>query len=421
MECRWLSARWRGAGETPTVPWGLLILTPIMVATTAGTAFAAAPPPAGIPIVVRREFPRLKFSNALLMREAPDGSGRMMVLERFGVIRTFPRKADPAPEEVAAWLDLSNAIGTNTEEGLLGFDFSPDFAETGHVYTFYSSNITRPATSRVSRFREEREGSGLIDRATEEIILEIPDQTSNHLAGHVEFGPDGFLYISTGDGTKPSIITRNSQDTTTLRGKLLRIDPRGGAPYAIPPGNPLTGDDSARPEIYALGLRNPFRFAFDRDDGRLFLADVGWQTREEVNRVLGGENFGWPDAEGTICNAGPPAFCEAFGYAPPLADYPHLEGIGAVIGGRIYRGGNAPALEGLFLCSDYVFRRIMVVVPLPDGGAEIRTLVEPLSGIRPTGWGEDARGEVYIMDYNLSGGGIYGLRQTALETGWVLK
>jgi glucose/arabinose dehydrogenase len=227
-------------------------------------------------------------------------------------------------------------------------------------------------------------------------VLVVDQPFANHNGGDLAFGPDGFLYIGLGDGGGAGDPFGNGQSLQTLLGKMLRIDPRrsGGAPYTVPPSNPFVGDPGARPEIWAYGLRNPWRFSFDRATGDLWIADVGQSNLEEIDRQpassRGGENYGWSAFEGSVPLGGSPAG----EVVSPVFEYDHTGGVCAVAGGYVYRGSAIPALDGAYLFADVCVGQV-TWLRLTEGGVEHATIGTPLSG--PASFGEDADGELYVL------------------------
>ena len=347
---------------------------------------------------------------------AGDGSGRLFIVERPGVIRIYQNSLRNTP-----FLDISEQVlSDGSEEGLLSVAFPPGYAQKGYFYVYYTNLL---GDNQVSRFHL---GSGMntADPASEELILLIPHPTnSNHNGGQLAFGPDGYLYIGTGDGGGGGDPDENAQDLSSLLGKILRIDvemepvvppespfraflpalTRGipGTPlpaaYHIPSTNPFYGIPGARGEIWAYGLRNPWRFSFDRLSGDLYTGDVGQNEWEEINfqpgASTGGENYGWNIMEGLDCyNA---ATCDQSGKILPVFVYSHAEGC-SVTGGFVYRGAAYPELDGAYFLADYCSGNIW---GLTHSGAAWTSQQLPALTQRITSFGEDEAGEVYLTDY----------------------
>ncbi len=370
--------------------------------------------PASEPGMMQKEqvFTQLAFSKPVLLTGFPDNTPRLAVVEKRGTIKVFDRTSNPGSSDVEVLLDISGQVLNSGEQGMLGLAFSPDYETTGRFYVCYSWNGTDPGTTRVSRFTNATPVQNYTDPATEEILIEIPQPYTNHNAGMIAFGPDSMLYIAVGDGGSGGDPLNSGQDTTTLLGSILRIDvdtsPDPGLEYHIPSDNPFFSGGPAgsatRKEIYAYGLRNPWRFSFDRLNGYLLAGDVGQGAREEIDAVKPGRNYGWKIMEGMICyNA---ASCNTGGLTLPLVDYGRDEGF-SVTGGYVYYGDQVPSLYGMYIYGDYGTGRIW---GLRYNGTSISgpyTLISS-SGLNISGFGQDNTGEVYLLDY--ISGRIYVLR-----------
>jgi glucose/arabinose dehydrogenase len=281
------------------------------------------------------------FSSPVHITHAADGSGRLFVVEQSGRIRIIKGSGTlPVP-----FLDISDRVSCCGEQGLLSVAFPPDYAIKGH---FYVNHTNLSGDTVVARYRVSADPD-VADAATEEILLTIAQPFANHNGGQLAFGPDGYLYIGTGDGGSGGDPLNNGQNTDVLLGKLLRIDVEAGvAPYGIPPTNPYRLRAGYRPEIWALGLRNPWRFSFDRLTGDLYIGDVGQNMYEEINfqpaASAGGENYGWRIMEGFHCYN--PAACNPTGLTLPVLEYEHNQGNCSVTAGGVYRGSFHPNLFG---------------------------------------------------------------------------
>lgn len=318
------------------------------------------------------------------------GEGRLLVLEQPGRVRLILDgvvQADP-------FLDITDRVGSQgNEQGLLGIALHPHFAENGFFYLDYTN---RAGTTVVSRFQALADGTRA-DPASEKVLLTIEQPYANHNGGSLAFGPDGMLYIGTGDGGSAGDPQGNGQKLTTLLGKLLRIDVDGGDPYAIPPDNPFANGQQGRREIWAYGLRNPWRFSFDRLTGDLWIADVGQNAWEEINfqaaGAPGGVNYGWNFREGAHSYRGePPA---GVTLTDPVAEYPHPEGC-SVTGGFVYRGEKFPEFFGIYVYGDYCNGRVWGLLRQPDGSWQSQLLFE--TGTYLSSFGEDVSGELYLLD-----------------------
>jgi hypothetical protein len=294
------------------------------------------------------------------------------------------------------FLDLTNLVkSTGSEQGLLGLAFHPRYRKNGFFFVSYT-NFEDDLTVVRYRVASNRQ---IADPASASVVLTLPKTTEKHNGGQIAFGPDGYLYISTGDADIP--VPDLAQDLASLFGKILRIDVNSDSPYGVPPDNPLVGVAGAREEIWAWGLRNPWRFGFDRRTGDLFVADVGKNAIEEVNfqpaRSNGGENYGWRIMEGSRC-AVPPTDCNDGSLTLPILEYEHSEGNCAVTGGYRYRGRLYPELEGIYFYGDFCSGRIWGARRAwPDSWLKIELRDAPF---RITTFGEDESGELYVGDFD---------------------
>jgi glucose/arabinose dehydrogenase len=321
---------------------------------------------------------------------------RLFVVEQAGTIQVVRAGAMGA----APFLDIQERVGdAGNEQGLLSLAFHPDYAANGHFYVNYTDNS---GDTVVSRFERQASNPDLADPASETIIIAVDQPFANHNGGQLQFGPDGYLYIGMGDGGSGGDPAGHGQDQTTLLGDLLRIDINSAEPYAIPTDNPFAADSGRRGEIWGSGLRNPWRFSFDRATGDLYVADVGQGAWEEVNfqpAGVGGANYGWNIFEGTHCYRGDN--CQAGGLVMPVAEYSHDHGC-SVSGGYVYRGASFPVLSGIYFFGDYCSGIIWALARSEQG--EWQTQQVALTGLRITSFGEDAAGELYVLD---RAGGLY--------------
>ena len=330
---------------------------------------------------------------------SPPGDPRLFVVEKGGrVVIVANGSLTPTP-----FLDLRGQVSTGNEQGLLSLAFHPDYAANGRFFV----NLTDPAGD--TRVIELRVSAGDPDRAdpgSARVVLAVDQPFSNHNGGLVLFGPDGMLYIGTGDGGSGGDPRGNGQDLGTLLGKLLRIDVDGGDPYAIPSDNPFVDTPGARPEVWAYGLRNPWRFSFDRETGDLYIADVGQNRIEEVNAVRGagaGLNYGWNVMEGTRCFE-PSEGCDRSGLTLPVTEFDHGDGC-SVTGGFVYRGSAIPDLRGRYLYSDYCSGFVRSF-RLAGGRADDQRRLPELepSDNAVTSFGQDADSEIYLLT---AGGSVH--------------
>jgi glucose/arabinose dehydrogenase len=372
-------------------------------------------------------FPKLALDLPVWMAEAPDGSGRFFIVGQTGRIVIVDKGGDGGEAK-----EFLNIVDRNPhaayEEGLLSIAFHPGFKTNGLCYIYYSQE-TRikgeqfyPRHSVVSEWKVSTGDSNKVDMASERILFEVPEPFANHKGGELLFGPDGYLYLGLGDGGLGTDPFNNAQNSATLLGKMLRLDvnardtiERGtnviNLGYGIPSDNPYANEPDmnglgARHEVYALGLRNPWRYSFDRKTGDLWAGDVGQDLWEEVDLVVKGGNYGWNLREGNhYFKPGPPGAQ----YIDPVIDYPHQKrllkqskfpnhGIGAcVIGGYVYRGAKYPALQGVYLYADFALGSIFGLRYDHDQGkaTDYATLLDQPKNI--TSFAEDLDGELYVL------------------------
>ena len=345
-------------------------------------------------------FPRIRLepivrglSEPVGLVSAGDGTGRLFIVEQSGTIRVWERGALRSQP----FLELRDKVVTGYEMGLLGLAFHPKFRENGRLFVNYNSKAGGLHTV-IAELRVGPDATRA-DPASERTILEIPQPYSNHKGGHLAFGPDGMLYIGTGDGGAGNDPHDNGQSTGTLLGKMLRINvdkAEGGKAYGIPPDNPFVGQAKARQEIWAYGLRNPWRYSFDALTGLLYAGDVGQDHREEIDDVRKGRNYGWRIMEGTICTPGVNPVCDKSGLDLPIVDYPNSEGT-VVIGGYVYRGKSLSGLCGVYVYGDYGNGRIFGLRYDGRSATANQTLLETRRRI--SSFGEDEQGELYVVDH----------------------
>jgi glucose/arabinose dehydrogenase len=333
------------------------------------------------------------LSAPLDLADPGDGSGRLFIVEQGGTIRIW--QAGEVMRE--PFLDLREMVDCCGERGLLGLAFHPNYAENGYFYVNYTYRVGTMLYTSISRFQVSGDVNAA-DTGSELRLLSISQPYENHNGGGLAFGPDGYLYIGLGDGGSAGDPQGNAQALTTMLGKILRIDVDGGSPYGIPADNPYVGRGFL-PEIWAYGLRNPFRFSFDRLTGDLYIGDVGQGAWEEIDFLSagkpGGVNFGWDTFEGSHPFEGQPS--EGQEYAFPVAEYGHDQG-NAVTGGVVYRGTNLPDWYGVYLYGDFSSGRVWGLLPHADSTWQNALLFDTPYLI--SSFGQDASGEVYLVDYS---------------------
>jgi glucose/arabinose dehydrogenase len=331
-----------------------------------------------------------------------DDSGRLFVVEQSGAIRIL-QNGEPVE---SPFLDISDQISQGNEQGLLSMAFHPDFAENGTFFIFYTDV---EGDEQVERWTVSADDSNRADAESAAAVLTVEDYAPNHNGGLLLFGPDGYLYVGLGDGGSQGDPNNNGQDLATLLGSILRIDVDSGDLYAVPQDNPFVGQEGVAAEIWAYGLRNPWRFGFDRETGDLWIGDVGGGSYEEINLLPAGEsgaNFGWVLMEGSECYGGGTE-CDMDGLELPIYEYTHDFGC-SVVGGYVYRGEAIPELQGVYLFADYCSGLTWGMGQDGDGNWVASDPIE--SGLSISSFSEDANGELYVTDLN---GGVY--RVTAGE------
>lgn len=358
----------------------------------------AAVPPGGAAISTEAAFSSLTFQRPLVMKQAPDDERCWFVAEQPGRVLAFENTNDVTSAGV--FIDIRDRVDDSTNEaGLLGMAFHPDYAGNRQVFLSYTGN-DGGLTSYVSRFTSNDDGLTL-DPDSEEILLTLAQPFANHNGGNIEFGPDGYLYITFGDGGSSNDPGERAQNTLNLFGAMLRIDVDGGAPYTIPQNNPFAGNALCSqgfgaadcPEIYAWGLRNPWRWSFDSLTGELWLGDVGQRALEEVDIIDIGGNYGWPFYEGTRCNTEAPVVDCSFAGLPPVTEYSRTEGR-SITGGYVYRGTDIPDLVGVYVYADFLSGNIFQY--FDNGGGVIESVTG--TSLFISSFAEANDGELYLTD-----------------------
>ncbi|MEO6185778.1 MAG: PQQ-dependent sugar dehydrogenase [Steroidobacteraceae bacterium] len=390
---------------------------------------APARPSSTTGVTLTRTFANLSFAEPVGLVQAPGDNSRWFVLERAGVIRVFSNS--PTVSSSSVFLDLRSRINDagEIEAGLLGLAFHPNFATNGKFYVFYSGpNVPNYRIgSRISEFvSADRQTASL---ASERELIRAYKLEPNHNGGQLQFGPDGYLYAGFGDGGGANDPEGNGQNRANLFGKIIRIDVNSGSPYAIPPGNPFSAQAmcsttyspanpsapraASCPEIYAYGLRNPWRFSFDRAGSAadLWVADVGQGGFEEIDKIAApGGNYGWSIREGSVCTSGGSCATSNNGdpLLPPVQDVPRSEA-SAIIGGFVYRGSAMSGLVGQYIYANFAPGIVYALTPNGSGGYARNAIVN--SSLQISTFGQDLNGEIYAVDFG--GGGIYRLGQSS--------
>ena len=341
------------------------------------------------------------FERPVHVADPGDGSGRLFVVEQEGRIRIL-RDGEVLPDPFLDIVDLVNSNGN--EQGLLSVAFHPNYAESGLVFVGYTARAATGDSvgdNTIARYRVSADDPNRVDPASGEVLLAISDPYANHNGGLVLFGPDGHLYAGFGDGGSQGDPHRNGQNPDVLLGKILRLDvdtPSADGPYAIPANNPFAAGGGA-PEVWAIGLRNPWRFSFDRATGDLYIGDVGGGQYEEINvepaGATGGANYGWDIMEGPACHQDDE--CSADGLILPVTAYDHSLG-NAVTGGYVYRGAAVPDLRGVYLYADFGSGLLWGLGQDANGEWAGSEPIE--TDLNISSFGEDAAGELYVTAFD---------------------
>jgi glucose/arabinose dehydrogenase len=337
------------------------------------------------------------FNRPLYLTNAGDGSGRLFVVEQSGKIWVL----NSTTGVNSVFLDVSNLISREalgsaySERGLLGLAFSPDYKTNGIFFIDYTD---QNGNSVLARYHVSADDPNKADPSSATQLLYVQQPYANHNGGNLVFGPDGYLYVGFGDGGSAGDPQGNGQNPGTLLGTILRLDVSGTDGYAVPPSNPFAGSSTARPEIWAWGLRNPWRFSFDRTTGDLYIGDVGQNNWEEVDfqpaSSTGGQNYGWNAYEGTHVYSGQPAASDV---VMPILEYDHGGGRCSITGGYVYRGQQIPGLQGYYLYGDWCAGTIWAAQR--DSAGNWSTVVSLQSGRQISSFGQDEAGELYVVDY----------------------
>lgn len=387
---------------------------------SASSLFAADQPKAGgLPqLQVKVGYPNLKFKRPVAYAWPNDQSGRSFVVEQDGRILAFANKPDT--KETSVFLDIHEKVNREgNEEGLLGMAFHPKFKDNGQIFVYYSAMKPGPRRSVVSRFTVSKSNPNQADPASEQILwVSKNDPFGNHNGGCIDFGQDGQLYISLGDSGAADDPLQSGQDGSDWWGSILRIDvdhPSDGKAYGIPSDNPVVRDPVKfkgwAPEVYCIGLRNVWKFSFDRSNGRCWAGDVGQNLWEEVDIIVNGGNYGWSVREGKHAFPRRQKLTSSLPKIEPIAEYNHSEGK-SITGGYVYRGKQHPSLDGLYIYGDFDSGRVWAVRERELSG-EAAAVSEVLDlkknpRIQIAAFGEDEAGEIYILGLD---GKIYSIMQ----------
>ena len=378
------------------------------------------PGPPQVQLSVERVFPALTFSAPVAMLQAPNDTSRWFVVEQGGLVRVFQNVPAVAATTTPDFIDISGQVTFSGEAGLLGMAFHPNFPADQRVYLFYSQTASGNLMSLLAEF-QTKDGGLTLDPSSKKILITLPkpNNEGNHNGGNLAFGPDGFLYAGIGDGGGGNDSTHgpigNAQNSNTLFGKMLRIQiTAASGSYGIPPDNPNAGNSLCNlngtgaqpcPEIFALGMRNPWRWSFDRATGQLWVGDVGQNAIEEVDRVDLGGNYGWRCFEGTRSNTD--VSCGVPGpFIPPVAQYGRSVGV-TVTGGYVYRGTRFQGLVGRYIFADFGVGTIFSIDSTAQGTLNVTDGF--MSALSISSFGQGIDGELFVVDYG--GGGLYHIRQ----------
>jgi len=349
------------------------------------------------------------IESPVAITHAGDGSGRLFITLQIGKIFVYDgQQLLPTP-----FLDIGSLITTGGERGLLSVAFHPNYVAKGFLYVNYTD---LNGDTVIARYMVSVDPN-VVDPASATVLLVIPQPFTNHNGGQLQFGPDGYLYIGMGDGGSGGDPLNNAQDLGSMLGKILRIDVDADFPYGIPFANPFLGNPNAKPEIWALGLRNPWRFSFDRLTGDLLIADVGQSSWEEVNfqqaTSMGGENYGWRLMEGTHC-FNPSINCNDGSLTLPILEYDHSLDNCSITGGYRYRGGLYSGLEGVYFYADFCTGRIWGASLDASGSWKSEQLLD--TDLSITAFGEDEDGELYLAHFSSANGTIYKVTEPVSKT-----
>lgn len=348
--------------------------------------------------LIKNAFPNITIPSPVDLQSPFDETNRIFVVSQPGKIYVFPNNSSASNPKV--FLDITDRVLSGGEQGLLGLAFHPNFIKNGYFYVNYTAN--NPRRTIISRFQVSNTNGDSAVKASEFILMTYNQPFSNHNGGQVSFGPDGYLYIAAGDGGSGGDPQGNGQNKAALLGKILRIDVNGTSGnknYLIPPDNPFAGNTQGwAEEVYAYGMRNPWRFSFDLATNKLWVADVGQNMWEEINIVEKGGNYGWKIMESFHCYS-PSTGCDTTGLKLPIWEYAHNSAGGySITGGFVYRGNKNPKLYGKYIYADYVSKRIWSLKYTPGQPVQNEVLINT-TGFSIVSFGEDNFKNLYILDY----------------------
>lgn len=390
----------------------MLRISLIAAALCSAVPLAPAEP---TPFLLKREFASLTLERPVALVTSPDS--RLFLVQQTGTILILP--ADRSSAEARTFLDVRDrmAVENDFEEGLVGFAFHPGYRQNGRFFTCYAQQ--NPKINRLSEWRVNPSDPNTADPASEKVLLEVPRPFWNHNSGSLLFGPDGCLYFSVGDGGQRDNVARLAQNLFAMNGKILRLNvdgQTGRRPYGIPDDNPFVKTAGAHPEIWCLGLRNPWGLSFDPDSGTLWCADVGQDQREEINIIVKGGNYGWSFREGAqafaLSTQTPPKDAH---FIDPIFDYDRSQGI-SITGGLVYRGTAHPTLRGAYIYGDWGSGRIWALRTEGQDHSVVSNslLIAPEDTLpdlaKPTAFAEDEKHELLVLDWS---GRIFSLTQRA--------
>jgi glucose/arabinose dehydrogenase len=342
-------------------------------------------------------FPAISFENPVDLTHANDGSGRLFVVEQKGVIKVFQNST--TVKTTADFLDIKDKVNYGGEAGLLGIAFHPDFKKNGFFFLNYIRKTAERLETVIARYKAAPSAKVPTDPSTETILFTFEQPYDNHNGGGMKFGKDGFLYISTGDGGSWGDPHNNAQSKSSFLGKILRVDvnAKGKGNYGIPVDNPYADNkEGFKEEIYAYGLRNPWRISFDSENNALWAGDVGQNKREEIDLIVKGGNYGWRRKESIDCYK-PTSDCQDPEFIDPVLDMPQANGEHSITGGFVYRGKKHPSLVGKYIFGDYVSGRVFALETKNSKAVKNEVLADRVGQI--SAFGVDANNELYICNH----------------------